>query len=199
MSNVKTQSSHSHFHSKPNSHNRSGKEENCDKNSSCLRSEDGSNDQSTASTGGNSPYCHYLSYKGHRNSRTIIKQCNFWGANFVMSGSDCGRVFVWDKWTGEIVNAFVADRRVVNCIQPHPQATYLATSGIDYDIKLWEPIASQPCNLEDIPEVVARNERMLKETRGTITIPSSSMLRFLAILVRRGMLQERGQNNVDSD
>ena len=38
-----------------------------------------------------------------------------------MSGSDCGRVFVWDKWTGHIVNVLVGDRRVVNCAQPHPE------------------------------------------------------------------------------
>ena len=39
-----------------------------------------------------------------------------------MSGSDCGRVFVWDKWTGEVVNMFSADSHVVNCVQPHPSA-----------------------------------------------------------------------------
>ena len=37
-----------------------------------------------------------------------------------MSGSDCGRIFVWNKWTGEIVNALVGDSHVVNCVQPHP-------------------------------------------------------------------------------
>ena len=51
-----------------------------------------------------------------------IKQANFFGDNWVMSGSDCGRVFVWDKWTGEVVNMFTADTYVVNCVQPHPSA-----------------------------------------------------------------------------
>ena len=49
-----------------------------------------------------------------------IKQANFWGDNYVMSGSDCGRVFVWDKWTGQVVNMLVGDSHVVNCVQPHP-------------------------------------------------------------------------------
>ena len=84
-------------------------------------------------------------------------------------------MFIWDKWTGKIVNAFVADRRVVNCVQPHPEAACenlmilqyvtlcdavlfpcgsgLATSGIEYDIKLWEPTSSVPCNLENISRV----------------------------------------------
>lgn len=34
-----------------------------------------------------------------------------------------------------------ADRHVVNCLQPHPFLPYLATSGIDYDVKLWAPLA----------------------------------------------------------
>ena len=51
-----------------------------------------------------------------------IKQANFWGDNWVMSGSDCGRVFVWNKWSGEVVNLLVADTHVVNCVQPHPEA-----------------------------------------------------------------------------
>ena len=38
----------------------------------------------------------------------------------MMSGSDCGRVFVWDKWTGDVVNMLVGDSHVVNCVQPHP-------------------------------------------------------------------------------
>lgn len=51
-----------------------------------------------------------------------IKQANFFGDNWVLSGSDCGRMFVWNKWTGEVVNMLLADSHVVNCIQPHPQA-----------------------------------------------------------------------------
>jgi nuclear receptor interaction protein len=30
------------------------------------------------------------SYNGHRNSRTMIKEANFWSDSYVMSGSDCG-------------------------------------------------------------------------------------------------------------
>jgi nuclear receptor interaction protein len=30
------------------------------------------------------------SYDGHRNSRTMIKEANFWSDSYVMSGSDCG-------------------------------------------------------------------------------------------------------------
>ncbi|CAI5772839.1 DDB1CUL4-associated and CUL4-associated factor 6 isoform X4 [Podarcis lilfordi] len=59
-------------------------------------------------------------YKGHRNSRTMIKEANFWGSNFVMSGSDCGHIFIWDRHTAEHLMLLEADNHVVNCLQPHP-------------------------------------------------------------------------------
>ena len=60
--------------------------------------------------------------RAHTHTHTQIKQANFLGDNWVMSGSDCGRVFVWNKWSGEVVNLLVADSHVVNCVQPHPEA-----------------------------------------------------------------------------
>ena len=49
-----------------------------------------------------------------------IKQACFWGENYVMSGSDCGHVFVWDRFTGKLVMLLEGDKHVVNCVQPHP-------------------------------------------------------------------------------
>jgi len=83
-------------------------------------------------------------FVGHRNARTMIKEASFWGNNHVMSGSDCGHVFVWDRHTGELVMLLEADKHVVNCLQPHPHMPLLATSGIDYDFKLWGPMAEMP-------------------------------------------------------
>lgn len=104
-------------------------------------------------------------YKGHRNSRyskindiilkylvlrccqcgysflyrTLIKEASFWGNDFIISGSDCGHVFIWDRYTCEIVMLLRGDNHVVNCIQPHPTLPLLATSGVDHDVKLWSP------------------------------------------------------------
>lgn len=60
--------------------------------------------------------CDYLVQKfvGHRNARTMIKEASFWGDNYIMSGSDCGHVFTWDKHTGEVVMLLEADQHVVN-------------------------------------------------------------------------------------
>jgi len=72
--------------------------------------------------------------------RTLIKEATFWGNDFIMSGSDCGHVFIWDRYTCEIVMLLMADTHVVNCIQPHPSRPLLATSGVDHNVKLWSPI-----------------------------------------------------------
>ncbi|XP_077946387.1 DDB1- and CUL4-associated factor 6 isoform X8 [Gasterosteus aculeatus] len=122
-------------------------------------------------------------YKGHRNSRTMIKESCFWGNNFVMSGSDCGHIFVWDRHTAEHLMLLEADNHVVNCLQPHPYDPILASSGIDYDIKIWSPLEqSASFNRVLANEVITRNELMLEETRNTITVPASFMLRMLASL-----------------
>ena len=49
-----------------------------------------------------------------------IKESNFWGERVVMSGSDCGRIFLWDRDSTELIMLLEADRHVVNCLQPHP-------------------------------------------------------------------------------
>uniref|UniRef100_A0A8C6WU47 Ddb1 and cul4 associated factor 6 n=1 Tax=Neogobius melanostomus TaxID=47308 RepID=A0A8C6WU47_9GOBI len=76
-----------------------------------------------------------------------------------------------------------ADNHVVNCLQPHPYDPILASSGIDYDIKIWSPLEGSPnFNRVLANEVITRNELMLEETRNTITVPASFMLRMLASL-----------------
>ncbi|XP_057707823.1 DDB1- and CUL4-associated factor 6 isoform X2 [Corythoichthys intestinalis] len=122
-------------------------------------------------------------YKGHRNSRTMIKESCFWGDRFVLSGSDCGHIFIWDRHTAEHLMLLEADNHVVNCLQPHPYDPILASSGIDYDIKIWSPLETSPSfNRLLADEVITRNELMLEETRNTITVPASFMLRMLASL-----------------
>ncbi|EEC12060.1 nuclear receptor interaction protein, putative [Ixodes scapularis] len=122
-------------------------------------------------------------YTGHRNSRTMIKEATFWGNDFVMSGSDCGHIFIWDKETCELVMIMEADHHVVNCLQPHPFDPVLASSGIDYDIKIWAPLKEEPFfDAEKAAEMIKRNEVMLEETKDTITVPASFMIRMLASL-----------------
>jgi WD and tetratricopeptide repeat-containing protein 1 len=77
-------------------------------------------------------------YVGHCNTGTDIKQASFLGqrGEFVASGSDDGRWFVWDARTGRLVKVLVGDENVVNCVQAHPFDCAVATSGIDDTIKV---------------------------------------------------------------
>ncbi|XP_038694294.1 DDB1- and CUL4-associated factor 8-like isoform X1 [Tripterygium wilfordii] len=92
-------------------------------------------------------------YKGHRNCETV-KGVNFFGpgCEYVVSGSDCGRIFIWKKKGGELIRVIEADKDVVNCIESHPHSTVLASSGIENDIKIWTPKAIEratlPSNIE---------------------------------------------------
>lgn len=39
----------------------------------------------------------------------------------------------------EIVRALYGDTSIVNCIQPHPSACVVVSSGIDTAVKVWSP------------------------------------------------------------
>ena len=76
-------------------------------------------------------------YQGHRNNATV-KGVNFYGprSEYVVSGSDCGHVFIWDKETEQVVQFLPGDEGgVVNVLEPHPCLPYLATSGLDHDVR----------------------------------------------------------------
>ncbi|BET02723.1 WD domain, G-beta repeat [Nesidiocoris tenuis] len=143
-------------------------------------------------------------YTGHRNSRTMIKEATFWGDDYVISGSDCGHIFMWEKETARLKMLLQADHHVVNCVQPHPFLPVLASSGIDYDVKLWAPTQEEP-QFDQVmaDELVDRNVIMLEETRDTITVPASFMIRMLACLdqIRRGGRRagQRRESNPNSD
>lgn len=41
----------------------------------------------------------------------------------------------------------------VNCLEPHPFAPILATSGLDHDVKIWLPTAEEPTSLDGLKKV----------------------------------------------
>ncbi|XP_015520895.1 DDB1- and CUL4-associated factor 6 isoform X1 [Neodiprion lecontei] len=144
-------------------------------------------------------------YMGHRNAsffRTMIKEANFWGDDYVMSGSDCGHVFIWERSTANLCMLLEADQHVVNCLQPHPYLPMLATSGIDYDVKLWAPI-NEETSFDDkfAEDLKKRNAVMLEETKDTITVPAVFMIRMLACLnqIRRGRGRNRRRSGDETD
>ena len=93
-------------------------------------------------------------YRGHCNVKTV-KDVNYFGLQdeYVVSGSDSGHVFIWDRKTSELVNILEGDSDVVNVVQGHPYEPMLAASGIDHTIKIFSPDrraqqdARRGCNL----------------------------------------------------
>ncbi|CAG2123133.1 unnamed protein product [Medioppia subpectinata] len=93
-------------------------------------------------------------YSGHRNNATV-KGCAWFGDQYIVSGSDDGYVYGWDSQTQHIVMSLYADENgVVNCIEPHPTAPIMATSGLDDDVKVWVPSANEwPQTMKGIKQV----------------------------------------------
>lgn len=85
------------------------------------------------------PYTsHTKVYKGHCNTRTV-KDVNYYGLDdeYVVSGSDDGHFFIWDRTTSEIINVLEGDGEVVNVVQGHPYEPLIAVSGIDSTVKIF--------------------------------------------------------------
>jgi WD40 repeat protein len=97
---------------------------------------------------------------------TQIKEAYFYGpqSEYIMSGSDNGQLFVWEKKTGDIVCKLRGDKHVVNCIAPNPHDATLAVSGIDHDIKVLAPTAVQPWSSDKSDKATTTGERGVSES-----------------------------------
>ncbi|KAL6180033.1 hypothetical protein ACLB2K_046702 [Fragaria x ananassa] len=126
-------------------------------------------------------------FVGHCNVGTDIKQASFLGqrGEYIASGSDDGRWFIWEKLTGRLIKMLQGDEAVVNCVQCHPSDCVVATSGIDNTIKLWTPSASVPSivaggaagpETANVSNVLAANQRRLSHNRETILYSHSEIL-----------------------
>ncbi|GAM16923.1 hypothetical protein SAMD00019534_000980 [Acytostelium subglobosum LB1] len=78
-------------------------------------------------------------YDGHISIRTI-KSCSFYGphSEYVMTGSDDDRVFIWNKVTGKLMRVLEGHDNIVNCCVGHPWLPAIISSGLENDIFLWE-------------------------------------------------------------
>ncbi|KAB2043019.1 hypothetical protein ES319_D02G259900v1 [Gossypium barbadense] len=124
-------------------------------------------------------------YKGHRNCQTV-KGVNFFGpkSEYVVSGSDCGRIFIWKKKGGELV--------------------LLASCGIECDIKIWTPMAIEkavlPTNTRQIGRTVKKKMMMM-----TTTMVFLKLLMMIVMTTMRTMMRQlqsywsNGEEEEDDD
>ncbi|XP_012219313.1 DDB1- and CUL4-associated factor 8 [Linepithema humile] len=131
-------------------------------------------------------------YQGHRNSATV-KGVNFFGpkSEYVISGSDCGNIFIWDKNTEAVVQWMAGDKQgVVNCLEGHPHIPILATSGLDYDVKIWAPSCAEPPMMKSFANCVKSNARNREQEH----VPDTFDGQLLWILLRHIRHRERVRN-----
>jgi len=153
---------------------------------------------STLSSEANHIHC----YKGHRNSATV-KGVNMLGpkSEYVISGSDCGHIFIWNKSTEEVVNFLPGDRTgVVNVLEQHPSACILATSGLDHDVKLWTP-TGKTTDLAGLASQMKANDDERHSEPEFFSGPFDERLLLMMVRrFRRRQIRERlGEDDNESD
>ena len=117
-----------------------------------------------------------------------IKGVNFFGprSEYIVSGSDCGHVFLWEKSTEKVVQLLKGDEvGAVNCLEPNPRCMTLATSGLENSVKVWSPCAKEPTRLQNLDEVVRDNKS-----------GGANAWRFINMLMRN---RRFGASDSDSD
>ena len=79
----------------------------------------------------------------------------------VVSSSDDGRVFIWERATGKLVNMLVADEACATVAAPHPVLPSLASAGASGIVRTWSPEV-QACLpaalcwlLQEIPDMLS--------------------------------------------
>ncbi|KAF1769362.1 hypothetical protein GCK72_001179 [Caenorhabditis remanei] len=87
---------------------------------------------------------------GSTNHQTDIKEANFFGSRdqYIVAGSDCGHMYIWNRDTSKLQGIWRADDHILNIVQPHPNQFMLASSGIDDDIVLWQPLLDRSDDYE---------------------------------------------------
>ncbi|RKP04910.1 hypothetical protein THASP1DRAFT_26523 [Thamnocephalis sphaerospora] len=135
-------------------------------------------------------------YKGHCNVETV-KDVNFYGPRdeFIVSGSDDGNLFFWEKETGKLVQILKGDSDVVNVIEGHPFEPTAAVSGIDSTIKIFSPVGDPGAispELLQVEAVLRKNEQARRHGSTPMRI-THSVLRDLAAHFREESAQGGGE------
>jgi len=91
--------------------------------------------------------------------KLFLKKLHFFCDNtYIVTGSDCGNMFIWEKESGKLLQVLKADNNVVNGIAPHPSLPILAACGIDSDGKVFEVSSTKTMSQKYTEEAVETNE-----------------------------------------
>lgn len=135
----------------------------------------------------------------HTGTFLTCPSVKFLGPNddLVVSGSDDGNFFLWNKSDGDLQGIYEGDSSVVNVVEGHPYLPLVAVSGIDYTVKVccshYIPIIQSEFNLQifsptpslsafsrmaHAAEIIESNQR--PRSPPTLTLSSLAALQLLA-------------------
>ncbi|KAJ1650402.1 hypothetical protein IWQ61_008789 [Dispira simplex] len=83
-----------------------------------------------------------LSFMGHSHGNYVLRPC-FVGSDgaYLACGSEDGRVCIWNRRTGKLLESLAGHKKTINTIAWHPSnARQFATASDDKMIKLWGPV-----------------------------------------------------------
>lgn len=78
------------------------------------------------------------SYRGHSNSSYKIRSGFSHHDAYVLSGSEDGKVYMWDIVEGNVLCELQAHSSMVTCISHHPKQAAFSTCSVDGTVKLWK-------------------------------------------------------------
>ncbi|QSL64922.1 hypothetical protein MERGE_002226 [Pneumocystis wakefieldiae] len=82
-------------------------------------------------------------FKGHVNSEYRVKSCFGQSDKVVISGSEDGRICVWDLLEGKLIHQLRfapenSQRSCVSCVAFHPKKNQMLSCGVNGEITVWE-------------------------------------------------------------
>lgn len=112
-----------------------------------------------------------------------VKDVNFLGPydEMIVSGSDDGHFFVWDKASGNISGVYEGDGSVVNVVESHPHLPLVAVSGIDTTVKLFQPVSreSKFSRMANLEAIMKANQRKARSNSSAFVLSDILMRQFM--------------------
>lgn len=81
-------------------------------------------------------------YSGHQNTSFSIQSCFSNSDGQILSGSEDGRVYIWDLLSNMVLKSFQAHSKATCSIAYHPSQDLLLTASYDGTAKIWSTSTS---------------------------------------------------------
>ncbi|KAK9449245.1 WD40-repeat-containing domain protein [Limtongia smithiae] len=79
------------------------------------------------------------SFTGHDNHKYRIRSCFGDNETYAISGSENGKIFVWDVLSGRVVHQLRSHNgSIVACVAYHPRSTQMVSCGSNGTIQVWQ-------------------------------------------------------------